>query len=411
MAPTHPSDKRAEFNTYRRGKAIGAAAAILLVTLAAPGAEAQHHKGVISKYKYNEHVFPILRDRCGGCHLEGGPAPMSLMTYDEAVPWAKSIEEQLVSEQMPPWYADPSGPAVRGGRPLTAKELDILLTWAAGGTPERIEPAPTPPAAPGASATAPPVFKGNVAQWRSGPPDLTVKMEADHELPGGTLEEIFELTLPTALATEKWVKAVDLLPGTPSMVRAAVISIENGPVLAAWVPGDDPAPAPSGAAFRLPAGALLHLQIRYRKHWRDETEAKSDRSTVGLYFTDPPLSGRVLEALSLTPPEDASDSTSRRTFGGIFKTAGRVVAIRPSFDRAYASVTIDAVLPTGRRVRLLRLGAPQPRWYRRYWLAKPIELPKGTRVEVAAAPAMPDAAARAPVKWYPLRVDVDYVPQ
>ena len=76
---------------------------VLVVALGAPRTEA--HKGITSKYNYNEHVFPILRERCGGCHYAGGPAPMSLVDYIQAVPWAESIRESLIAQKMPPWYA------------------------------------------------------------------------------------------------------------------------------------------------------------------------------------------------------------------------------------------------------------------------------------------------------------------
>src|SRR5262245_54658505 len=109
------------------------AVASVAVLLAAAVADA--HKGITSKYNYNEHVAPILRDRCGQCHFDGGPAPMSLMTYRDAVPWAESIRERLVGERMPPWPVDPSGPAVRGGHTISTKELDIVVDWAVGGTP------------------------------------------------------------------------------------------------------------------------------------------------------------------------------------------------------------------------------------------------------------------------------------
>src|SRR5688572_19006155 len=68
-----------------------------------------HQKAITSQYTYNEHVFPIARDRCGRCHMDGGAAPMSLLKYQDTVPWAESILEELLSERMPPWYADPIG--------------------------------------------------------------------------------------------------------------------------------------------------------------------------------------------------------------------------------------------------------------------------------------------------------------
>src|SRR5687767_11816265 len=94
------------------------AAATILVTAALwftePG---QAHKAITSKYHFNEDVFPVVRDRCGRCHVDGGVAPMSLMTYDDAFPWAESLRIELLNEETPPWH------------PLTlsARELDLLL--------------------------------------------------------------------------------------------------------------------------------------------------------------------------------------------------------------------------------------------------------------------------------------------
>ena len=179
---------------------------------------------------------------------------MSLLTYKDARPWAESIRDELTSQRMPPWYVDPAGPAVKGGYPITAREIDTIVTWATGGTPEGNpdkRPAPTELR----------------ATWKEGPPDLSLAMERDHTVIASTPEETADFSLPTNVPDMKWVKAADLLPGTPSMVRDAVISIENGPVLASWVSGDDTIAAPAGAAFRLPAGATIHLRIHYKKPW------------------------------------------------------------------------------------------------------------------------------------------------
>jgi hypothetical protein len=207
------------------------------------------------------------------------------------------------------------------------------------------------------------------------------------------------------------VKAVDLLPGERSMVRDAVISLENGPVLAAWVPGHQAIATPNGTAFKLPAGARLTLKIHYKKNWNDEQNAKTDRSTVGLYFTDAPLSGRAVDALTLEFGNGETDPAGPRTFGGAFTPAARVVGLRPSFDQAYGSVSVAAIAPSGRRVALLRLRAVQPQWYRRYWLQEPIELPAGTKLEVTATPAPPDELGLPAPKRYPLQVGIDYVAQ
>jgi hypothetical protein len=320
---------------------------------------------------------------------------MSLTTYVDALPWAESMREQLVGERMPPWYADPMGPATRGGHFLSTRELDVIVTWAAGGTPVGDLNAKLP-------VVPPP------APWKTGAPDHKVKMEAAHNLPAGTQEEDKDFTLATGLTEEKWVKAVDLEPGDASMVRDAVVSLENGPVLATWVPGYDATAAPNGTAFKIPAGAKLHLKIHYKKSWLDEQNAKSDQSTIGLYFTDAPLSGKSIEALEVKGPAAPAEA-GPTAFTGEIKGGARVLALRPSFDQAYESATVEAVLPNGRRVTVMKFRSPQPQWYRRYWLVEPIELPGGTKLEVKATPAVVDEFSTPTQKRYPLQVSLDYV--
>ena len=74
-----------------------------VAVLAAAITHLDAHKPVTSKYTYTEDVYPIVKEHCGGCHVTGGIAPMSLMTYDEARPWAESIRLELTSGHMPPW--------------------------------------------------------------------------------------------------------------------------------------------------------------------------------------------------------------------------------------------------------------------------------------------------------------------
>jgi len=373
------------------------AAAILSIVGAALLMTTRHteaHKAITSKYTYNEHVFPILRDRCARCHYQGGPTPMSLTTFQDAIPWAESIREQLVGEKMPPWYADPTGPGVKGGHTISIRELDILVTWATGGNPLGNASVELTPVAPPAA-------------WRAGTPDLLVKMPAAYEVPAGTQEEDREFILPTGLTEEKWIKTADLMPGERSMVRDATIAIDNGPVIATWVPGYEAISAPSGTAFKLPAGAKLKLKMHYKKSWMDEQNAKSDQSTVGLYFTDAPLSGRSIEVLDLKA--GAASEGSQRLVTGTLKNGARLVAVRPSFDEAATSAAIDALLPSGRRVTLLKLRSAQPQWYRRYWLAEPVELPAGTKIEMKMTAAPVDEFAVPTAKRYPLQLGLDFV--
>jgi hypothetical protein len=93
--------------------------------------------------------------------------------------------------------------------------------------------------------------------------------------------------------------------------------------------------------------------------------------------------------------------------------AARVVAVRPSLDHVYGSLTVQAATPAGVQIPLLKLRSPHPEWRRRYWLAEPVELPAGSRIQVTytAPPAYMDLTGTALMKTYPFQVALDFVPQ
>jgi hypothetical protein len=86
-----------EFGTSR--VVVGA---IFAISGIAMGAEITNHVPVT----FTKDVAPILQEKCQDCHRAGAMAPMSLLTYQEARPWAKSIKERVVTRQMPPWFLD-----------------------------------------------------------------------------------------------------------------------------------------------------------------------------------------------------------------------------------------------------------------------------------------------------------------
>src|SRR5260370_25066115 len=154
------------------------AAVLLIVTIVSEPARA--HKPITSEYTYNADVFPIFRDRCGRCHATGRAAPMSLLDYKDSVPWAESIREEVVGERMPPWYVDPGGPAIKGGHSISSKEIDTIVTWATGGTPEgdvANRPEPIQPA----------------QEWPAGRPDLVVQGPSAYTIPAAVQGETHEV--------------------------------------------------------------------------------------------------------------------------------------------------------------------------------------------------------------------------
>ena len=294
-----------------------------------------------------------------------------------------------------PWPIDALSPAIKGSRPISAKEIDTIVTWASGGTPHGTLVAKLPEM----------TF---VPRWTLGPPDLEISMSVAHTVVADTVDELCTFSLPTGFAETKWVRAVDLRAGTPSIVRDAIISIENGPVLGLWQPGGAATATPSGAAFRLPQAATIQLQIHYRKHFDQEREAIADRSTIGLYFTDAPASVRPVESFTINAPPETGVGRSQ-TFSGTLASRGRIVALRPMLDAPYASMNVDAVTPSGHHVPVLALRGPRPQWFHDYWLKEPIELEGGSRIEVRVAAVSAEAGEPNMARRFPLQVVLDYV--
>ena len=57
---------------------------------------------------------------------------MSLVTYKAAMPWAQSIRDELTAGRMPPWPVDPTSPPIKGGYPVSSRDIDVMVVWASG---------------------------------------------------------------------------------------------------------------------------------------------------------------------------------------------------------------------------------------------------------------------------------------
>jgi hypothetical protein len=148
---------------------------------------------------FSKDVAPILYRNCTICHRPGEIAPMSLLTYREARPWARAIREEVLEGTMPPWHAAPEHGRFKNDRRLSDAERNVITQWVAGGAPEGnaddLPPAPT-----------------YVEGWTS-PPDLVLSMQEDYPIPvEGELDyKYFEV--PTSFTEDKWVQAFEVRPG------------------------------------------------------------------------------------------------------------------------------------------------------------------------------------------------------
>jgi hypothetical protein len=368
---------------------VAAASAAVCALSLMPG---EAHKAITSKYTYNDDVFPILRDKCARCHVTGGVAPMSLMTYDEAFPWAESIRAELVANHMPPWNADEGFGPVRQAHTLSPRELDVILTWATGGNPRGQLDQKLPTI----------VLKND---WPMGAPDLVLPLPSEFTVAADKMEDWHEFVVPMAITSSRWVRAVDLLPGAPSIVRSATISLQTerdasassgSPVpehvLAYWLPGQDPEPA-SSHAFRVPAAAQITVRIHYKKTWQFEGKPLTDRSTVGLYFAKDPGPQELL-TLSLAAPDSAAKDAKEISFSRTLDEDVQAVAVSPEAAPPNISLQMVAIRPDGTRAPMIRLTT-RPDWSRRYWFEQPLAFPRGTRIQVTAKLDEPDILSAA----------------
>ncbi len=123
--------------------------------------------GTPREVTFTKDVAPILRRSCQNCHRPGSIAPMSLLTYQDARPWARSIREKVVLRRMPPWHIDRNIGITKfkDDPSLTDAEIATISKWVDQGALEG-DPADMPP----------PRQFGDVDQWHIGKPDLVVSM-------------------------------------------------------------------------------------------------------------------------------------------------------------------------------------------------------------------------------------------
>ncbi len=183
---------------------FGASALVLGAVLALPGAASAQQKQVT----FSKDVAPILQAKCQSCHEPGSIGPMSLVTYQDARPWARSIKQRVETRQMPPWHIDRSVG-------VTKFKNDMSLTRRAGRDHRRrgsiggaLEGNP-------ADFKAQPVAKDLFWQGERdgyGPPDLVIKSRRcrrclrSRRTSGGVRSATIPITEP------RWVKMVEIRP-------------------------------------------------------------------------------------------------------------------------------------------------------------------------------------------------------
>src|ERR1051326_4890301 len=180
---------------------------------------------------FTKDVAPILYKNCVACHRPGEIAPMSLLEYQSARPWAKAIRTAVVLRKMPPWFADPRYGHFSNDARLTEQQIETIKAWVDGGAAEGNRQ----------DLPAPPTF---VEGGGLGKPDLVIDIGQDFTVPSGT-DLYADFVVPTNFTEGKWIRAAQVLPGNRKLVHHAHVYVtsEDG--------GPPPGPTTTGNAAKL----------------------------------------------------------------------------------------------------------------------------------------------------------------
>jgi hypothetical protein len=330
---------------------------------------------------FSKDVAPIFYKACVECHRPTMFAPMSLVNYDEARPWARSIKQRVVARSMPPWGADAPHGAFKNDPSLTQNEIDTITAWVDAGAPKGDDK----------DLPAKPQFAEG---WTIGKPDAVFTMEEDFRIPASGAIEYQYLRVPTHLTEDKWIQAIEIRPGASAQVHHVIAFTQ--PAGAPLSPGGVLGPTniggttPNKPGIRYPDGVARLLRgnhdIVLQMHYTTNGKEASDRTRVGIiYAKEPPkklaAGGMVLQPRFVIPAYDGNAEVK-----GVTKLQRdtMVTTLTPHMHVRGKDMKYIAHYADGTSEVLLNVPKYDFNWQITYELATPKVLPKGTEVEVIA---------------------------
>jgi mono/diheme cytochrome c family protein len=330
---------------------------------------------------FTKDVAPIFYSKCVECHRPTMFAPMSLLTFDEARPWARSIKARVAARTMPPWGADPAHGVFKNDPRLSEKEIATIVAWVDAGAPK-------------GNAQDQPKAPTFAEGWSIGKPDVVFTMTEDFKIPASGVVEYQYLRLPTNITEDKWIQAIEIKPQARAHVHhvlaytqpAGTPLDENG----ALGPGSIGGVTPNkpGVVFEPGVGRLLtaNSDIVLQMHYTTNGEAVTDRTQVGIVFAkDAPKmqqrGGSVIQPRFIIP----AGAPAHEVRGSrVLATDTLITSFTPHMHVRGKDMTYIAKFPDGTKETLLSVPKWDFNWQISYELPKPRLFPKGTEIEVIA---------------------------
>jgi hypothetical protein len=333
---------------------------------------------------FNKDVVPILQQHCQSCHRPGHTAPMPLLTYQDARPWAKAIRNAVVSRRMPPWFADPRYGHFSNDPSLRQAEIDTLVNWANEGALE------------GDARDLPPPLQWPNGGWQI-QPDVVVSLPA-YRVPANGIVDWVYVTVRSGFEKDTWVTSIEILPGDPSVLHHAALfaapheasAVSLGAALAVYVPGFRAMDyRVHNAAQLIPAHSDLVVQLHYTPNGKEVTEV----TRIGFTLAKEPPQRRFITYSPQTPAiEDrklfriptGDPNWKSPPVDGVFHVDADVVWFLPHMHLRGKSMTYTLTWPNGKSEIVLSVPKYDFAWQMGYDATTPVHVTKGTRLHVDA---------------------------
>jgi hypothetical protein len=186
---------------------ISFAATLAIVGSAAADVSAQ---SAAQSPVFTKDIAPILQRSCQSCHRPGSVAPMSLMTYQEARPWARSIKQKVTAREMPPWHIDRNIGITKfkDDPSLSEAEIATIGKWVDSGAPM------------GNAADMPPARQfSDLDQWFIGRPDIIVTSDKPYILPAAGPDNIVNMLVDPGFKEDMYIMAIESKPADPASFK------------------------------------------------------------------------------------------------------------------------------------------------------------------------------------------------
>jgi hypothetical protein len=385
---------------------------ILALALMLPGLMAA--EAPTSPVTFSKDIAPIFQAKCQECHQPNSIAPMSLITYKDARPWAKAIRERVVTRQMPPWHIDRSVGVqkFKNDMSLSDEQVDTIVHWVDSGAVEG-NPKDLPPPKP--------LVTDN--EWQGvrdgfGPPDLIIR-SPEYTMPAKHQDVWYRPMSDIPLTEPRWAKMVEIRPtnlkgrriihhsiaylvlnndpdainkGTsngPERFRDADDLVSRRPQLMEWAIGK------GYDLFRPGTGKLIvpGEKISWDQHIHAVGEEITAGSEVGIWFYkkgEEPKKRSYLVGFTgirggrfLDIPPNSLAQTEGFT---VLKENAVLENFQPHFHLRGKSMQVEAILPDGSSQIVSYVGNFNFNWMTNYIYADdaaPV-FPKGTVIHVSA---------------------------